>query len=81
MMGHHMVFSTQTARSSIMSGFWVVGGEYRDTQFKNFADGHDEERFGPYGSYAEAEVEWKRRSWAAVDNCYVRYRIVEEAKA
>lgn len=64
-----------------MAGFWVVGGEYRDTRFKEFAEGRKEERLGPFDTYADAEREWKRVSWAAVDNCHVRYRIVEEAQA
>lgn len=61
-----------------MAAFWVVGGEYRDTRFEEFAEGREEERYGPFATYDDAEREWKRLSWAAVDNCQVRYRIVED---
>lgn len=64
--------------SEEMSRFWVVGGEYRNTRFEEFAEGRKEERYGPFASYADAEREWQSRSWAAVDSCTVRYRIVED---
>jgi hypothetical protein len=61
-----------------MPAFWVVGGKYRNTRFEEFAEGCEEERYGPFETYADAEREWKRVSWAAVDFCQVRYRIVED---
>lgn len=64
-----------------MTAFWVVGGEYESTRFERIAGGGREERHGPYASYDEAEREWARLSWARVDNCNVRYRIVEERDA
>jgi len=59
--------------------YWVVGGEYTDTTFREIAGGGAETRFGPFASENEAEAEWARHSWPAVDNCNVRFRIVEEA--
>lgn len=62
-----------------MRRFWVVGGHYRNTRFNEFAEGRNEERYGPFERYEDAQAEWQRLSWAEVDNCHVRYRIVEEA--
>jgi len=59
--------------------YWVVGGEYTDTSFRQIAGGGAESRFGPFAAEAEAEAEWSRHSWPAVDNCNIRFRIVEEA--
>jgi hypothetical protein len=61
-----------------MSAFWVVGGEYRNTRFDAFAEGRKEERYGPFPSYDAARRDWQQRSWAMVDNCNVRYRILED---
>ncbi|MDX1737585.1 MAG: DUF4170 domain-containing protein [Alphaproteobacteria bacterium] len=54
--------------------YWVIGGEYTDTDFKTIASGK-EERFGPYQDREEARNKWKALSMADVDNAYVRYRI------
>jgi len=64
-----------------MNRFWVVGGLYRDTRFNDFANGHNEERYGPFPTWEAAQKEWQRVSWAQVDVCNARYRIVEEAMA
>lgn len=64
-----------------MRRFWVIGGHYRDTRFRDLAEGHSEERHGPFERYEDAQAEWQRLSWADVDICNVRYRIVEEAMA
>jgi hypothetical protein len=64
-----------------MSRFWVVGGLYRDTRFNELAHGHQEERYGPFSRWEDAQREWQRVSWANVDVCNARYRIVEEAMA
>lgn len=60
------------------SQFWVIGGEYADSAFKQLVDGADEERFGPFKAYREAYDLWQSRAWATVDNCAKRFRIVEE---
>ncbi len=61
-----------------MARHWVVGGEYTSTDFREIKDGGSEERLGPFDSYKEAYKVWASRSWAAVDDAHVRYRIVEE---
>jgi hypothetical protein len=58
--------------------FWVVGGVYKDTDFKEIAEEHSEERHGPFGSYDEAYKIWAARAWATVDNAMARFQIVEE---
>lgn len=61
-----------------MSHYWVVGGEYTSTAFERIVGNGREEHVGPFASYEDAYQEWQRRSWAGVDNCHVRYRIVED---
>lgn len=61
--------------------FWVVGGEYADTRFDRPATGKMLERHGPYFTRSEAYEAWQDMSWRQVDNCNVRYRIVEGAEA
>ena len=60
-----------------MKQFWVVGGEYTGTDFREIAGGGAEERHGPFASMDVAQAEWQKRSWPHVDNCNVRFRIVE----
>ncbi len=55
--------------------WWVIGGEYRDTGFVEIVDGSAEQRHGPFASYADAQAEWQRLSWAHIDDAHVRYRI------
>jgi hypothetical protein len=59
--------------------YWVVGGEYTDTTFREIAGGGAEQRHGPFATPEEAEAEWARQSWTYVDSCNVRFRILEEA--
>jgi len=56
--------------------YWVVGGEYASTDFKEIAAGRAEELVGPFATYEAAYEEWQRRAWQYVDNCHVRYRII-----
>ncbi len=58
--------------------YWVVDGEYTDTDFRKIAPGKGEERIGPYASFKEARDIWASRAFATIDHCLVRYRIVEE---
>ena len=58
--------------------YWVVGGEFTDTQFVVFAPGKAEERLGPYAAYKDALEAWHAKAWATVDNCNARYRIVSD---
>ena len=59
--------------------YWVVGGEYTDTDFERMMPGRREERLGPFATLTEARDTWATRAFATVDHCLVRYRIVEEA--
>jgi hypothetical protein len=64
-----------------MSQYWVVGGEYKDTDFKNLAEGVELEEFGPFHTYEAARKEWQARNMAKIDNAMVRYRIVQTASS
>ncbi len=62
--------------------YWVVGGEYKDTTFRELIPGKTEERLGPFASYEEAHKVWATRAWATVDNALMRFRIVgDKSKA
>jgi Domain of unknown function (DUF4170) len=61
--------------------YWVVGGEYTGTDFRILAPGARLERHGPYTNRRDAYEVWQDLSWRQVDNCHVRYRIVECAEA
>ena len=54
--------------------FWVVGGDYKDTQFQELI-GDGEQRFGPFTDYDTAKKEWAKHAWQTVDTCTCRYRI------
>lgn len=56
--------------------YYVIGGVYTGTDFKEFKDGKGEE-YGPFETYQEAEDNWRRYSWLNVDTCNSRYRIEE----
>ncbi|MSP50301.1 MAG: DUF4170 domain-containing protein [Alphaproteobacteria bacterium] len=58
--------------------YWVIGGEYTDTDFRQIAPGKAEERVGPFASFKEARDAWAGRAFATIDHCLVRYRIVED---
>jgi hypothetical protein len=57
-----------------MARFWVVGGEYADTNFEMTVTGA-EEWFGPYDDYEDARKVWQRKAWGTVDDATTRYRI------
>jgi hypothetical protein len=61
-----------------MPHYWVIGGEYRTTDFRDMANGKGPERFGPFETYDEAKAAWKAHSWASVDSCHSRFTIVED---
>lgn len=62
--------------------YWVVGGEYADTDFITMAHGKEPERYGPFDAYEDAKDEWARRSWEHIDDAHVRYTIeTEDARA
>ena len=61
-----------------MRQFWVVGGEYESTAFKNLAEGTTEVREGPFDDYDKALKEWQRLAWETVDDCNAHFHIEEE---
>lgn len=61
-----------------MSEYWVVGGEFVDSNFNALAPGCIQERYGPFPSYEAARSEWQARTMATVDNALVRYQVVNE---
>jgi hypothetical protein len=61
-----------------MRQFWVVGGEYESTAFKNLAEGSTEVREGPFDDYDKALKEWQRLAWETVDDCNAHFHIEEE---
>jgi len=54
--------------------FYVIGGEYADTNFKTIAAGKTEDRFGPFAE-KEAHDLWRSLTGKTVDNAMVRYRV------
>ena len=53
--------------------FWVIGGSFKDTSFREWAG--VPERHGPFETYAEAEAKWQERAWATADDATAQYRI------
>lgn len=58
--------------------YWVIGGDYADTTCRQFIDGTQAERLGPFSCYDDARNAWKKRAWETVDTCTRRYHIQEE---
>ena len=58
--------------------YWVVGGTYKDTSFKELEKNNELERYGPYNTYDEAKKEWDKISWENVDSCNTRYVILPQ---
>ncbi len=56
--------------------YYVIGGEYTDTDFEEFKDGKGEE-YGPFETYEKAEEIWRKHSWLNVDTCNCRFSIKE----
>ena len=64
------------AEAEIMgTGWYVVGGEYADTDFCHLAEGHELESYGPFPR-PEAVAVWRALTGKTVDNAMVRYNIV-----
>ena len=54
--------------------FWVIGGEFRDTTFREIVNG-PVEAFGPFMSYDTALRLWRERSQATRPLAHVSYTI------
>lgn len=64
-----------------MAKYWVTGGEYASTDFREMAKGATPQKLGPFKTYEEARAAWLAQSFANVDNCHVRYTIVQDGKS
>lgn len=58
--------------------YWVVGGQYTDTDFEELVEGYELEEYGPFDTEEEAYDKWKAMSWRNVDTCSHRYEILTE---
>jgi hypothetical protein len=61
-----------------MPRYWVIGGEYKTTDFRDLANDKGPQRFGPFETYDEAKAVWQAQSWASVDSCHSRFTIVKD---
>ncbi|MFN4283023.1 MAG: DUF4170 domain-containing protein [Alphaproteobacteria bacterium] len=61
-----------------MPRYWVIGGEYKTTDFRDMANGNGPQRFGPFETYEQAKSAWQAQSWANVDSCHHRFTIVKD---
>ena len=55
--------------------YYVIGAEYRDTDFRELVPGTGE-IYGPYDKSA-ADKKWQQMSMSRVDECMIRYRVVD----
>src|SRR5579883_886497 len=74
----HLIVSRQGLGGVMSSRYWVIGGEYTDTNFSQVLPGTTEEQLGPFETYRDAHAAWQSRAWATVDSAHRRYRIVEQ---
>ena len=59
--------------------YWIVGGEYRDPEFKSLVPG-TETMAGPFADEAKARNEWMRLTYSpGTDPATTRYTIAAEA--
>ena len=59
-----------------MTHYYVIGGEYQDTTFK--APLGEMEKYGPFTDIEEARAVWKDKSMSKIDNCMVRYVLIQD---
>jgi hypothetical protein len=57
--------------------YWVIGGEFRSTQFDELLDG-SARVFGPFDSQSTAERVWRDNSEQYRSSCCTRFTIVQE---
>jgi hypothetical protein len=62
----------------MLQEFWVIGGKYRDIDFRALEAGGGE-LYGPFSSYDEAHRSWVDRTRATRSLAEVRYQIVATA--
>ena len=56
--------------------FYVMGGEYTDTNFETLIT-RTNEIHGPYDTRPEAEVQWRELSFKHTEKTLVKYEIIE----
>lgn len=61
--------------------FWVVGGSYTSTEFKDIVGGGEETWKGPFDTIDEARALWRSLAWESVDDAHSRWRIEKLARA
>ncbi len=57
--------------------FWVIGGEFRSTDFDHMTEG-TEKVLGPYPDEAAAETAWRAISRQHGHECRTRFAVVRE---
>ena len=67
----------QTNWSMGMSEFYVIGGEYKTTEFKQLTTNASAVCEGPFDSYEAAVKCWQSHAWASVDNALAHFHIEE----
>jgi len=60
--------------------YWVIGGEYRDTSFRELTE-PPAEAVGPFADYDQALTVWRERSLATLPQAHVRYTIAVNTTA
>lgn len=60
--------------------FYVIGGEYADTSFREPYPGTKLETYGPFATEREAKVRWRELTGQSIDNAMVRYFISADEK-
>ena len=55
--------------------FYVIGGEYADTSFREPYPGGKLETYGPFATEREAKIRWRELTGQSIDNAMVRYFI------
>jgi len=68
---HHRRISIMTKR------YWIVGGEYEDTQFTQLKP-ETGSLAGPYISYDDALAQWRHLAAASRFDAHARYTIATE---
>lgn len=61
--------------------WWVVGGAYTSTEFREIVGGGEETWKGPYETLEEARAVWRSLAWETVDDAHTRWRIEKLAEA
>ena len=60
--------------------YYVVGGRYTDTRFRELFEG-TEERYGPFQTYEQAFAEWRGRMFQMIDDSHFRLFITQDPNA